>query len=168
MIVGASGGVAQFPNIDPGLAGETGVSGDWGTVYGPDGLKIGAGIVEGAEFTNGGGAESAGFWADARGTAFVVCALACSMAASPPKKAATATRPNNASAADSNLLLRIGNSFQGRLRWMSVLGRIAVVGIRIVVGVRVAASRIIETVISGPEAEAPAMIEMIACPGCQD
>src|SRR5215468_1972650 len=32
------------PNTDPGLAGETGVSGDWSTVYGFDGLKAGGGI----------------------------------------------------------------------------------------------------------------------------
>jgi hypothetical protein len=33
-----------LPNTDPGLAGETGVSGEAGTVYGLDGLKIGRGI----------------------------------------------------------------------------------------------------------------------------
>ena len=36
-----------FPNIDPGLAGETEFSGDCGREYGSDGLKVGAGI-EGA------------------------------------------------------------------------------------------------------------------------
>jgi hypothetical protein len=34
-----------FPNTDPGLAGETGVSGDCGTVDGSDGLNVGAGTV---------------------------------------------------------------------------------------------------------------------------
>ena len=35
----------QFPNTDPGLAGETGVSGDCGSVYDSDGLNVGAGIA---------------------------------------------------------------------------------------------------------------------------
>jgi hypothetical protein len=42
-----------FPNTDPGLAGETGVSGDCGTVYESDGLNVGAGIA-GAWFKIGG------------------------------------------------------------------------------------------------------------------
>src|SRR4029077_17971307 len=41
-----------LPNTDPGLAGETGVSRDEGTVYGVDGLKIGAGS-EGTLFSQG-------------------------------------------------------------------------------------------------------------------
>ena len=41
----------QFPNTDPGLAGETGVSGVVGTVYPLDGLKTGGGGGGGA-FTN--------------------------------------------------------------------------------------------------------------------
>jgi hypothetical protein len=36
-----------FPNTDPGLAGETGISPEGATLYGLDGLKIGGGI-EGA------------------------------------------------------------------------------------------------------------------------
>jgi hypothetical protein len=34
-------GAQRGPNTDPGLPGETGVSGDSGTVYGIDGLKCG-------------------------------------------------------------------------------------------------------------------------------
>jgi hypothetical protein len=41
-----------FPNTDPGLAGETGVSGDCGIVYGSDGLNVGVGVV-GASFKIG-------------------------------------------------------------------------------------------------------------------
>ena len=48
--IGAS--FQPLPNTDPGLAGETGVSRDEGTVYGVDGLKIGAGS-EGALFSQG-------------------------------------------------------------------------------------------------------------------
>jgi hypothetical protein len=44
---------AQFPNTDPGLAGETGVSGDCGSVYDSDGLNVGDGIA-GASFKTGG------------------------------------------------------------------------------------------------------------------
>jgi hypothetical protein len=36
-------GFQPFPNTDPGLAGETGVSGEEGTMYGVDGLKTGGG-----------------------------------------------------------------------------------------------------------------------------
>jgi hypothetical protein len=41
-----------FPKTDPGLAGDTGVSGDCGCVYESDGLNVGAGIG-GASFTGG-------------------------------------------------------------------------------------------------------------------
>jgi hypothetical protein len=41
-----------FPKTDPGLAGETGVSGEAGTVYGLDGLKTGGGF-EGTLSNNG-------------------------------------------------------------------------------------------------------------------
>jgi hypothetical protein len=34
-------GAQRGPNTDPGLPGETGVSGDCGTMYGIDGLKCG-------------------------------------------------------------------------------------------------------------------------------
>jgi hypothetical protein len=44
--------VQPFPNIDPGLAGETGVSPEGATVYGLEGLKTGGGI-KGTLFSNG-------------------------------------------------------------------------------------------------------------------
>jgi hypothetical protein len=44
---------AQFPNTDPGLAGETGVSVDCGSVYDSDGFNVGVGIA-GASFKTGG------------------------------------------------------------------------------------------------------------------
>jgi hypothetical protein len=34
--------VQPLPNTEPGLAGDTGASGDVGAVYGLDGLKVGA------------------------------------------------------------------------------------------------------------------------------
>src|SRR5258707_15753169 len=40
-VVDAAGGTQRGPNTDPGLPGETGVSGACGIVYGIDGLKCG-------------------------------------------------------------------------------------------------------------------------------
>ena len=47
-----------LPNTEPGLAGETGVSGGSGMVYGPDGLKTGAGVLK----TDGGAPPNTGEW----------------------------------------------------------------------------------------------------------
>ena len=47
-----------LPNTEPGLAGETGVSRDSGTVYDSDGLKTGAGLLK----TGGGALLNTGEW----------------------------------------------------------------------------------------------------------
>jgi hypothetical protein len=68
--------------------GATGISGDWGAVYGVDGLK-----------TGGGGG----------GIGFTVCACACPIAA--PKKATHPATKNIASVIGANLVVCIAVSF---------------------------------------------------------
>ena len=92
------------PNTDPGLPGETGVSGDSGTVYGIDGLKVGAGI-DGAPSSSGGPERpriAPGAWPPAPPPRAWACP-----AANAPNKATHAARANVVSAIRSILLLRI-------------------------------------------------------------
>jgi hypothetical protein len=99
-------GAQRGPNTDPGLPGETGVSGDCGTVYGIDGLKVGPG-VDGAPSMSGDAPEkprfAPGTWAPAPR------AWAGPTAASAPNKATPAAKDNAASAIRLIFLLPIGH-----------------------------------------------------------
>jgi hypothetical protein len=75
-------------------------------VYGLDGLKTGGGI-EGARSSNGDDAKGTGFLPWMRGTVFVPCACARSIATHAPKKATHAAKKNVASAIRSNILVCI-------------------------------------------------------------
>src|ERR1700692_3247729 len=96
------------PNTDPGLAGETGVSPGGGSVYGVNGLKVGAGID--GTLSSGGGPESARFAPCARTAEIPPCACACSIAIHAPNKATHAATDNVVSAICSIFLLRIAVS----------------------------------------------------------
>jgi hypothetical protein len=98
--------LGAVPNTDPGLAGETGVSGDSGIVYGIDGLKVGAGI-EGTLSRKGGGADRPRFAPSAWPPRPPPRAWAGSISANEPSKVKHAARDNVASAIRFNFLLRI-------------------------------------------------------------
>ena len=80
-------------------------------MYELDGLKVGGGI-EGAGFTNGGGAGEAGFVLGMLGVGLAPAACVGSIATHAPKKATPAARKNVASAVRSNLLICIAISLE--------------------------------------------------------
>src|SRR5580704_7805104 len=104
-IASISPSVQRGPKTDPGLPGETGVSGDCGTVYGIDGLKVGV-DVDGAAPIRGDDPAKPRFAPSARPPAPPLRAWACP-AANAPNKATHAARANVVSAIRSNFLLRI-------------------------------------------------------------
>src|ERR1700686_3096459 len=95
--------LGPVPNTDPGLPGETGASGDCGTVYGIDGLKCGC--IEGAPSSSG-GPERPRIAPSPWPPAPPPRAWACP-AANAPNTATHAARDNVVSAIRSILLLRI-------------------------------------------------------------